>query len=31
MFEPDYLLTSQEQIYIGWSRHWAMAWLWFLS
>lgn len=29
--EADYLLTGHTEIYVGRSRHWALAWLWFLS
>jgi hypothetical protein len=30
-FELDYLLTGHAEIYVGQSRHWVVAWLWFLS
>ncbi|MGW7434505.1 hypothetical protein [Streptomyces sp. NPDC054849] len=30
-FEVDYLTVEHAEIYFGRSRHWAVAWLWFLS
>ncbi|GHD36358.1 hypothetical protein GCM10010317_000610 [Streptomyces mirabilis] len=29
--EDDYLPAGPTKIYAGWSRHWEIAWLWFLS
>ncbi len=29
--EIDYLNGAHTKIYVGRSRHWAVAWLWFLS
>ena len=29
--EVDYLTVEHTKIYDGRSRHWAVAWLWFLS
>jgi hypothetical protein len=31
LFEVDYLTVERAKIYVGWSRHWVVAWLWFLS
>lgn len=31
LFEGDYLPTGHAKIYVGRSRHWMVAWLWFLS
>lgn len=31
LLEVDYLTVEHEKIYVGWSRHWVLAWLWFLS
>ncbi|MGW7084767.1 hypothetical protein ACWGH2_14880 [Streptomyces sp. NPDC054871] len=31
LFEADYLTIEHTKIYVGWSRHWAVVWLWFLS
>jgi hypothetical protein len=29
--EVDYLAVQRPKICVGWSRHWAVVWLWFLS
>ena len=29
--EVDYLSAEGTKIYVGWSRHWVVVWLWFLS
>jgi len=31
LFEFDYLIVEHAKICDGWSRHWVVAWLWFLS
>ncbi|WP_405727641.1 hypothetical protein OG607_25090 [Streptomyces sp. NBC_01537] len=31
LFEVDYLTVERAEIYVGWSRHWVVVWLWFLS
>jgi hypothetical protein len=31
LFDVDYLTAERAEIYVGRSRHWAVAWLWFLS
>jgi hypothetical protein len=31
LFEVDCLTVERAEIYVGRSRHWAVAWLWFLS
>ena len=31
LFEVDYLTVERAEIYVGWSRHRAVVWLWFLS
>ncbi|THA69962.1 hypothetical protein E6P78_10985 [Streptomyces sp. A0958] len=31
LFEFDYLIVERAKICGGWSRHWVVAWLWFLS
>jgi len=31
LIEVDYLITDRAETYVGWSRHWAVVWLWFLS
>jgi hypothetical protein len=31
LFEVDYLTVEHVEIYVGQSRHWVVAWLWFLS
>ncbi|WP_339135166.1 NucA/NucB deoxyribonuclease domain-containing protein [Streptomyces sp. f51] len=31
LFGVDYLILDHAEIYVGWSRHWEIAWLWFLS
>jgi hypothetical protein len=31
LFDVDYLTAEHAEIYVGRSRHWAVAWLWFLS
>ncbi|SFF71108.1 hypothetical protein SAMN02787118_11110 [Streptomyces mirabilis] len=31
LFEVDYLTVEHAEIYVGQSRHWVVAWLWFLS
>ncbi len=31
LFEVDYLTVEHAKIYVGWSRHWSVVWLWFLS
>ena len=31
LFEVDYLAAELTEICVGWSRHWAVGWLWFLS
>ncbi|MFG3370979.1 hypothetical protein ACGF0K_39380 [Streptomyces sp. NPDC048156] len=30
-FDPDYLTVEHAEICVGWSRHWVVVWLWFLS
>lgn len=30
-FEVEYLTVEHAKIYDGQSRHWVVAWLWFLS
>lgn len=31
LFEGDYLVGEHVEIYVGRSRHWVLAWLWFLT
>ncbi|WP_406111795.1 hypothetical protein [Streptomyces sp. NBC_01003] len=31
LFEVEYLAVDHAEIYVGQSRHWVVAWLWFLS
>ncbi|MET7540086.1 hypothetical protein, partial [Streptomyces sp. NPDC005507] len=31
LFEVDYLTVEPSEICVGWSRHWVVVWLWFLS
>ena len=31
LFESDYLVVEHAKIYVRGSRHWLIAWLWFLS
>ncbi len=31
LYEVDYFAVEHTKIYVGQSRHWVVAWLWFLS